>query len=63
MTQLNGVTNIQEAHFWTLCSGQYVGALKVEMRSNGNAASIVSQTHAIFQQAGIKNLHVQIDYV
>ncbi|XP_046917655.2 solute carrier family 30 member 7 [Dermatophagoides farinae] len=63
VTQLNGVTNIQEAHFWTLCSGQYVGALKVEMRSNGNAASIVSQTHAIFQQAGIKNLHVQIDYV
>ncbi|OTF74820.1 Metal tolerance protein C2-like protein, partial [Euroglyphus maynei] len=63
VSQLDAVTNIHEAHFWTLCSGQYVGALKVEMRSNGNAAAVVSQTHAIFQQVGIKNLHVQIDYV
>lgn len=56
--------NIHEAHFWTLCSGQYVGALKIEIRSdNVNPAAIVNQTNAIFQQVGIKNLHVQIDYV
>ncbi|XP_027194114.2 solute carrier family 30 member 7 [Dermatophagoides pteronyssinus] len=64
VSQLDGVKNIHEAHFWTLCSGQYVGALKIEIRSdNVNPAAIVNQTNAIFQQVGIKNLHVQIDYV
>lgn len=55
--------NIQDAHFWTLCSDHYVGALKVEVKANTSNQYIVSQTNSIFQQVGIKNLHVQIDYV
>lgn len=63
VTQLQGVVNIQDSHFWTLCSDKYIGALKIEIQPMADHRAIVSQTHQIFRNAGVQNLHVQIDYV
>ncbi|UXI18455.1 gamma-aminobutyric acid type B receptor subunit 2 [Sarcoptes scabiei] len=62
ITQLEGVLNIHDAHFWTLCSNHYVGAIKIELNSNANHRAIVLQAQNIFKQIGIKNLNIQIDY-
>lgn len=61
--QLEGVLSVQEQHFWTLCSEVYIGTIKLEVASNGDAKYILSHTHNIFTQIGVRQLFVQIDYV
>ncbi|XP_071073318.1 zinc transporter 7 isoform X2 [Dasypus novemcinctus] len=48
--QLQGVYNLQEQHFWTLCSEVYVGTLKLVVAPDADARWILSQTHNIFTQ-------------
>lgn len=60
--QLSDVYSIQEPHFWTLCSGVFVGSLKLEVSRDADLKYIVSHTHMIFTSAGVKQLYVQLDY-
>ncbi|XP_034035167.1 zinc transporter 7 isoform X3 [Thalassophryne amazonica] len=59
--QLQGVYNLQEPHFWTLCTDVYIGTLKLLVASDADTRWILSQTHNIFTQAGVRQLYVQID--
>lgn len=59
--QLQGVYNLQEPHFWTLCTDVYVGTLKLLVAPDADSRWILSQTHNIFTQAGVRQLYVQID--
>ncbi|XP_004637059.1 zinc transporter 7 [Octodon degus] len=59
---LQGVYSLQEQHFWTLCSDVYVGTVKLVVAPDADARWILSQTHNIFTQAGVRQLYVQIDY-
>lgn len=59
---LQGVYSLQEQHFWTLCSDVYVGTLKVVVAPDADTRWILSQTHNIFTQAGVRQLYVQIDF-
>ncbi|XP_019965643.1 zinc transporter 7 [Paralichthys olivaceus] len=59
--QLQGVYNLQEPHFWTLCTDVYIGTLKLLVAPNADTRWIQSQTHHIFTQAGVRQLYVQID--
>nr|XP_020464770.1 zinc transporter 7 [Monopterus albus] len=61
--QLPGVYNLQEPHFWTLCTDIYIGTLKLLVAPDADTRWILSQTHHIFTQAGIRQLYVQIDPV
>lgn len=60
--QLDGVYSVQEPHFWTLCSEVYIGTVKLEVSPKADAKYILSHTHNIFTQAGVRQLYVQIDY-
>lgn len=60
--QLEGVYSVQEPHFWTLCSEVYIGTLKLEVAKGSDVSYLLSCTHSIFTQAGVKQLYVQIDY-
>ncbi|XP_076306986.1 zinc transporter 7-A-like isoform X2 [Tachypleus tridentatus] len=60
--QLEGVYSVQEPHFWTLCSGVFIGTLKLEVAAKADAKYILSHTHNIFTQVGVRQLYVQIDY-
>ncbi|XP_064604759.1 zinc transporter 7-like [Liolophura sinensis] len=62
VSQLEGVYSLHEPHFWTLCSDVYIGTVKLEVASNADARYLLSQTHNIFTQAGVRQLYVQIDY-
>lgn len=59
---LQGVYSLQEQHFWTLCSDVYIGTLKLIVAPDADARWILSQTHNIFTQAGVRQLYVQIDF-
>ncbi|XP_071328980.1 zinc transporter 7 isoform X1 [Trachinotus anak] len=59
--QLQGVYNLQEPHFWTLCTDVYIGTLKLLVAPDTDTRWILSQTHHIFTQAGVRQLYVQID--
>lgn len=59
--QLQGVYNLQEPHFWTLCTDVYIGTLKLLVAPDADSRWILSQTHNIFTQAGVRQLYVQID--
>lgn len=61
VSQLEGVYSVQEPHFWTLCSEVYIGTIKLEVAMNADTRYILSQTHNIFTQAGVRQLYVQID--
>lgn len=60
--QLDGVYSVQEPHFWTLCSEVYIGTIKLEVSSKADAKYILSHTHNIFTQVGVRQLYVQVDY-
>ncbi|XP_029002001.1 zinc transporter 7 isoform X1 [Betta splendens] len=59
--QLQGVYNLQEPHFWTLCTDVYIGTLKLLVGPDADTRWILSQTHHIFTQAGVRQLYIQID--
>lgn len=60
--QLEGVYSVQEPHFWTLCSDVFIGTVKLEVAKTADISYILSCTHNVFTQAGVKQLYVQIDY-
>ncbi|XP_001381878.1 zinc transporter 7 [Monodelphis domestica] len=60
--QLQGVYHLQEQHFWTLCTDVFVGTLKLVVAPDADSRWILSQTHNIFTQAGVRQLYVQIDF-
>lgn len=54
--------HFQEKHFWTLCSGVYVGNMKLEVARRADLSQILSHTQAIFKQVGVDKLYVQMEY-
>ncbi|XP_057298833.1 zinc transporter 7-like [Hydractinia symbiolongicarpus] len=61
VSQIEGVYSVQDPHFWTLCSKNYVGNIRLLIAPQADASSILSQTHGIFNQIGVKQLYVQIE--
>ncbi|KAK3884594.1 hypothetical protein Pcinc_011150 [Petrolisthes cinctipes] len=59
---LPGVFSVQEPHFWTLCSGTYIGNLKLEVSAAADPRYLLQQTRAIFNAVGVSQLYVQLDY-
>ncbi|XP_072295156.1 zinc transporter 7 [Eucyclogobius newberryi] len=59
--QLQGVYNLQDPHFWTLCTDVYIGTIKLLVAPDADTRWIQSQAHNIFTQAGVRQLYVQID--
>lgn len=53
MQQLQGVYNLQEPHFWTLCTDVYIGTLKLLVAPDADTRWILSQTHNIFTQVHV----------
>jgi len=61
VSQIEGVFSVQDPHFWTLCSKNYCGSLRLLISPQGDASTILNQTHGIFNQLGVKQLYVQIE--
>lgn len=62
VTGLAGVYSVQEPHFWTLCSDNFVGAIKLEVSKNVDPKYVVAHTRMIFEAVGVKQIYIQLDY-
>lgn len=60
--QIDGVYSVQDPHFWTLCTDNLVGTIKIEVKPNADPRLIQFHVHSIFNQVNVKNLYVQIDF-
>uniref|UniRef100_A0A6V7MFK0 Cation efflux protein transmembrane domain-containing protein n=1 Tax=Bracon brevicornis TaxID=1563983 RepID=A0A6V7MFK0_9HYME len=59
---LSGVYDVQEPHFWTLCTNTYVGCLKLEVARTVDPKYVLAQTQMIFHAVGVRHLTIQLDY-
>ncbi|KAK8747292.1 hypothetical protein OTU49_016730 [Cherax quadricarinatus] len=62
ISALPGVFSVQEPRFWTLCTGQFVGNLKLEVSAAADPRYVVQQSRAILNSVGVTQLYVQLDY-
>ena len=53
---------IQEPHFWTLCSNNYCGGLKLKVSRDVNPEYVISHTQTILRNVGVNQLYVQLEY-
>ncbi|KAG0725124.1 Zinc transporter 7 [Chionoecetes opilio] len=59
---LPGVFSVQEPRFWTLCSGQYIGNVKLEVSGAADPRYLTQQARAIFSSVGVTQIYIQLDY-
>ena len=50
ISELEGVLEVKEAHFWTLCSGEYHGSLRLEITGGTDSQRTVATTRSILTQ-------------
>lgn len=55
MQELEGVVNIQDTHFWTLCTDVHYGTVVIEILEGSDSQKILSATRSIFTQ--VRQLH------
>ncbi len=54
---------ICDPHFWTLCSGAYIGAMRLEVVAQSDAARIVAMAKSILKQVGVSQVTIEITFV
>ena len=59
---LQGVVGVQETNFWTLCTNQYVGGVKLEVRHDADPKYVTTYAQLIFREAGVNHVYIQLDY-
>lgn len=52
MYDLDGVIQVQDAHFWTLCSGVYLGSLRLEVIPETDTRRVLTAARSILLQVG-----------
>ena len=48
--ELEGVVQLQDAHFWTLCTGNYHGTLRVDVMAGTDLRRTVAAARSILIQ-------------
>ncbi len=54
-----GVVQVHSPHFWTLCSGEYMGSLRLEIVSNADSARLVATSKGILKGAGLTDIVIE----
>lgn len=62
VNQMDDVFSIQDPHFWALSSNMWIGTLRLLVAPTADTHKILSQTHHIFMEIGVKQLYVQIEH-
>ena len=62
VSRLEGVYRVHDTHFWTLCTGVYVGNVRIQISPSADAMYVQQQAHLIYTSVGIKQLYVQLNF-
>ena len=53
---------VHDAHFWTLCSGTYVGALRLEVIGQSDSPRLVAMARSILNQVGVSQVTIEVTH-
>ena len=56
------VLQIHDPHFWTLCSGTYIGALRLEVINQSDASRLVAMAKSILSQVGVSKVTIEVTH-
>lgn len=56
------VLQIHDPHFWTLCTGTYMGTLRLEVIGQADASRLVAMARSILQQVGVSQVTIEVTY-
>lgn len=54
-----GVIQVHNPHFWTLCSGEYMGTLRLEIVNIADSGRLVAATRGILKGAGLTDVVIE----
>ena len=60
--KIEGVYRVYDAHFWTLCNGVHVGNVKIQVSPTADVKFVQEQAKIVYNQAGVNQLYIHIDY-
>ena len=63
VNELDGVLQIQDPHCWTLCSGTYIGSLRLDVLPGNDAVRLVAMAKSILKQAGISQVTIEVNFI
>ena len=61
--QVEGVQQVHNFHFWTLCSGRYMGSLQLEVLPSTEHARLVATVRGILKQVGVEQVTIEVTSV
>lgn len=56
------VLQIHDPHFWTLCSGTYIGALRLEVINQSDSSRLVAMARSILSQVGVSKVTIEVTH-
>eukprot|EP00731_Ephydatia_muelleri_P017984 Em0011g24a len=63
VSELEGVLEVNDPHFWVLCSGTYIGTLRLEVLPGTDCKRLLKTTRGLLNQAGIQQTIIEINTI
>lgn len=63
VSEQEGVLEVNDPHFWVLCSGTYVGTLRLEVLPGTDCKRLLKITRSMLNQAGIQRTIIEINTI
>lgn len=54
---------VRDAHFWTLCTGTYLGSMRLDIQEGSDSAHMVAMARSILKQAGITDVIIEVTVI
>ena len=54
---------VRGAHFWTLCTGTYLGSLRLDIQQGSDSTHLVAMTRSILKQAGLTDVIIEVTVI
>ena len=63
ITELEGVVEVRDAHFWTLCTGTYLGSMRLDIQQGSDPTHLVAVTRSILKQTGLTDVIIEVTVI
>ena len=63
ISELEGVVEVRDAHFWTLCTGNYLGSMRLDIQQGSDPTHLVAVTRSILKQAGLTDVIIEVTVI
>ena len=54
---------VRDAHFWTLCTGTYLGSMRLDIQAGSDATHLVAMARSVLKQAGLTDVIIEVTVI